>query len=77
MFLKILQTSQESTCVGDLLYEVVGIQSASFLKETPTQVLPCEVCETFKNIYFEEHLRTAASENVVMKLRKIKIHKEF
>ena len=25
----------------------------------PTQLLSCEYCEIFKNIYFEEHLRTA------------------
>ena len=31
-----------------------------------------EYCKIFKCIYFEEHLRTAASENVFMKLRKIK-----
>ena len=31
-----------------------------------------EYCETFKGTYFEEHMRTAASENVFMKLRKIK-----
>ena len=49
----------------------------AYLKETPTQVLCCEVCETFKNTYFEEHLGTAASKNVFMKLRKIKIYKEF
>ena len=36
-----------------------------------------EHCEIFKSIYFEEYLRTAASENVFMKLRKIKIYKEF
>ena len=37
-----------------------------------------EYCEFFKNTYFEEHLRTAATENVFMKLRKLKIiHKEF
>ena len=28
--------------------------------ETPTQVFSC--CEIYKNTYFEEHLRTAASE---------------
>ena len=28
----------------------------------------------FKSTYFEEHLRTAASEIVFMKLRKIKIY---
>ena len=34
-------------------------------------------CKVFKSTYFEEHLRTVASENVFMKLRKIKIYKEF
>ena len=38
------------------------LQPASFLKETPTQVLSCEVCETFKN---EEHLQTTASGGVL------------
>ena len=28
--------------------------------------------KAFKSTYFEEHLRTAASKNVFMKLRKIK-----
>ena len=27
-----------------------------FWKETPTQVFSSEICEMFKNIYFEEHL---------------------
>ena len=31
-----------------------------------------EYCEIFKSTYFEEHLRITASENVFMKLRKIK-----
>ena len=30
---------------------------------TWTQVFSCECCEMLKNTYFEEHLRTAASEN--------------
>ena len=29
-------------------------------KKTPTQVF-CEICEIFKNTYFEKHLRTTAS----------------
>ena len=29
-----------------------------------------EYCEIFKSIYYEEHLQTAASENVFMKLKK-------
>ena len=36
-----------------------------FKKETPIQVLPSEVCETFKNTYFEEHLQTTASGGVL------------
>ena len=28
-----------------------------FKKDTPTQVLSCEVWETLKNTYFEEHLQ--------------------
>ena len=65
MFLKILQTSQENACVGVFFYEVVGLQPVSFKKETPTQVLSCEVCETFKNAYFEEYLQTTASGGVL------------
>ena len=33
-------------------------------------VVNSEYCEIFESTYFEEHLRTAASENVFMKLRK-------
>ena len=36
-----------------------GLQLYS--KEAPTQVFFCEYCEIFKNSYFEEHLRMAAS----------------
>ena len=32
VFLKISQTSQESTCVGVIFYEVAGLQPAGFLK---------------------------------------------
>ena len=32
-----------------------------YYQETPAQVLSCKICEIFKNNYFEEHLRTAAS----------------
>ena len=31
-------------------------------KDTPTQVFSCKYCEDFKNSYFEEDLKTAASE---------------
>ena len=36
-----------------------------------------EYCEISKGTYFEEYLRTAASENVFMKLKKKNSHKEF
>ena len=47
-----------------------------FLQETPALVslLNSEHCEIFKSTYFEEHLRMTASENVFMKLTKIKIY---
>ena len=35
--------------------------SLFLIKEAPTQVFSCENCEIFKNTYFEEYLRTAAS----------------
>ena len=33
----------------------------------------CEYCKIFKSTYFEEDLQAAASENVFMKLKKLKI----
>ena len=44
-----------------LFNEVSGLRTATLLKETPTQVFSCEYYQIFKNIYFEEHLQTAAS----------------
>ena len=32
-----------------------------YSKDTPTQVFFCEICEIFKNTYFEEHLWKTAS----------------
>ena len=36
-----------------------------FEKETPAQALSSEVCETFKNAYFEEHLQMTVSGGVL------------
>ena len=47
VFLKISQISQQNICVG-----------VSVL----IKVFSCEIFEIFQNTYFEEHLRTAASE---------------
>ena len=48
VFLKILQFHGETPV----------LESATLLKETSTQIVSCEYCKNFKNIYFEEHLRT-------------------
>ena len=37
-------------------------------KENPTQVFSCEYSKIFKNTYFEEHLRTAASVLIIIEL---------
>ena len=37
------------------------IKSKTGNKETPIQGFFCKICEIFKNLYFEEHLRTTAS----------------
>ena len=52
---------------------------AASYKKTPVlePLFNSEYCEIFKSNYCEENLRTAASENVFMKLRKIKIFKEL
>ena len=39
-----------------------GLKACNFIKETPAQAFSYEVCEIFKNTYFEEHLRATASE---------------
>ena len=52
---------------------------AASYRKTPVleSLFNYEYCEIFKSIYFKEHLRAAASENVFMKLRKIRIYKKF
>ena len=42
-----------------LFKKVAGLQL--YLKETPTRIFSREICENFKNNYFEEHLGTVAS----------------
>ena len=47
--------------------------AASYTKKPVLESLfNSEYCETFHSTYFEEHLQTAASENVFIKI----IHKE-
>ena len=47
------------TCVG--VFFLIKLQYLLYYKEAPTQMLSHEICEIFKNIYFEEYLRTTAS----------------
>ena len=37
-----------------------------YLKETPTQVFSCDLCELFKNSYFENYQWTAASKDIYL-----------
>ena len=48
----------------------------TYYKKTPVleSCFNSEYCEIFKSTHFKEHLRTAASENVFKKLRKISIY---
>ena len=39
----------------------IKLNKSFIKKEALAQVFSCEFCEITKNIYFEEHLRTAAS----------------
>ena len=45
-----------------LSFKPASLQACNFVKKwTPTQIFPCKYCETFKNIHFDNHLRTAVS----------------
>ena len=43
------------------MLKLLGLQLSQ--RENLTRVFSCEYCELFKNMYFEKHLRTMASEN--------------
>ena len=59
MFLKISQYSQENICVEDFFFnDVVGLGLQHLLKRNSSTSAFCEI---FKNTYFEETLRMAAS----------------
>ena len=60
-----MQYLRENICVGVLfLIKLLTLLTllTNLIKKrlTTTQVFFCGYCETFKNTYFEEHLRTAA-----------------
>ena len=43
------------------LNRAAGLSPVILLKETPTQVFPCELCEIFKNTFFYRTLAVAVS----------------
>ena len=52
----------------------VRTEACNFIKkETLAQVFSCEFCEIFKNMYFEDHLRKAASWSLWFSLITLKI----
>ena len=62
VFLRILQISQENNSVGDPFLIIFQLsRPVTLLKESPTKVFSCEICEILKSIYLEEHLQTTAS----------------
>ena len=60
VLLKIFQNLKENPCVGASIKKIKN-KKKIIKKETPTQVLSCELCEIFKNSFFTEHLRVTAS----------------
>ena len=64
----------------ELFYKKAVVKNLQYLQKKPLleSLFNAEYCEIFKSTYFEKHQQTAASENMFMKLRKLKIvHKEF
>ena len=62
---KFCKLHKTTPALDTFLVKLQAFTLRAFKKETPAQVLSCKVCETFKNICFEEHLQTIASGAVV------------
>ena len=54
--------TRKNLCWILFLVKLQAFRAAILLKKTATQVFSCEYCKIFKNTSFEEHLRTAASD---------------
>ena len=55
------KTHRKRPVLKSLFNKVAVLGSATLSGKTPTQMLSCEICEIFKNNYFEEHLWPSAS----------------
>ena len=61
VFLKISLNFAGKHLCWSLFNKVTHLRAFNFIKETPTQVFSCEICDIFMNTYYEKHLRTTAS----------------
>ena len=61
VFLKISQILQENTCLSLFLKKLQVFKPACLLKRDSNTGVSCEHCKTFKDTYFEVHLRTTSS----------------
>ena len=46
-----------------LFNEAASLKAGALLKEAPTEVFSCDICENFKNTFFYRALPVAASGN--------------
>ena len=59
---KIVIFKGKHLCRGLSFIKVAGLQASNYInKGASTQIFSCEYREIYKNTYFEEHMRTAAS----------------
>ena len=59
-----IATREDTSVLESLFNKAADLRTATLLKtdsNTGVSVFSCKYCEIFKNTYFEEHLRTAAS----------------
>ena len=65
MFCKVSQNSQEKPVLESLEKSSRPRAGNVIKKETPTSVLSCKFCKTFKDTFFIDHLPVTASERSV------------
>ena len=63
--LKIRKLYRKTPVLESFFMKLQTFSKQIFKKETLTQALSSEVCETFKKTYFKEHLQTTASGGVL------------
>ena len=58
VFLTFRKFDRKTPVLESLLNKVAGLEACNFIREAPTQVFSCKICDFFKNTFFEEHLQT-------------------